>query len=508
MLYLDIPDQEDFGLARAWLDDLEEKHGINIVLEQVTTARALGDQLQYYVDNSGLLTRANQVWQTAYGLHGDYLNEDGIDTSHFEKIEGLADFTDLKLFAIDGIDTLDREDAVCGEFLESDSSPISSCEIAMNVAFIDTAWLFEDGRNQKLYDYAEKGMFTYYTPFGNSFLLGQELMHGLCSFIEGEKRIAWVVSFRVDPQGNFTIDSVKRGWAKSTKSFSYFDLTLDEASAGEYAESYAAVKEAALRLRRKGLGREDDDGVHDGNASRIFIAECMTAAYAGFAEWLDERKIPFAHRVHKFPTEPEREKLHDLISAKGIEVTPEDLIDSDKFCALYNMLGEVGERGLQRIMIMVYFGQAHFQAKEGQHMGLNVPRYARTKGATCPGILSHIQAEDARFTVEQVERFCDRANRKQAKKQEIQFIFYRLASIATALQDVGNLFSATVKEVRDDELILKLPQYPFASKVKLNITQREKLAAQSGTGSAAGRNVEVRLTGYHLDTNELRFSLR
>ena len=490
MVQMDISSDNEWGVARAWLDVLEEIHGITIILDDVPVSSALDKKLSAISNGSDLLTSSSLVWSKAFKLHGIYLDEDAICLDHFGQQTGLVDLRDLELIAIDGEETLDREDAIGGRILPNG-------EVELNIAIVDTSWLFEDGRNQDLLEYAKRGCFTYYAPHQNLYLLGQEVMHGLGSLNADEDRIAWVLSLRIDREGGIVIDSVRRSWVNTNANLAYDNLTLDPASAGEYSESYAAIVEAAMRLRYKSIGSHHAWGISNENISRIAVAETMVAAYSAFAEHLEESGRPFIRRVHKYPTPEERERLIGMIRAEGINIEDEDLTDSARFKNLLETL-RTESKGTYRVVLMTFYGRAHYQPFDGEHVGLGLERYARPKSQDWAGLFNTIQATENRFSQGDAERACWRLNRKQLLHSKIHFLYLRLTAIAKALERVGEVFTAQVRSIRGEDVSLHIPDIPLHA--VLNPRSGRQLAGPLDT-------LRVRLEGYSNKRKAIEFAL-
>lgn len=236
------------------------------------------------------------------------------------------DFTEINVFAIDGADTKDRDDAVSLKIL-----PNGNYELSVHIA--DVAHYVKEGTPIDI-DAFRKGTSYYYAGLVNP-QLPVELSNGICSLNENVIRLTKTIIIEYDKDGNVVRRELVPSYINSRKSLTYENVNKvlqGENVAGymSFKENLQEMKELAYALRKKRtyagavifnrpevrfkhdeIGKPVEVNLRYEQAAEMIIEEFMLAANNNVAEILRENNIPLVYRIHDVPS---RERLRDFLS--------------------------------------------------------------------------------------------------------------------------------------------------------------------------------------------------
>lgn len=252
-------------------------------------------------------------------------------------LKGRRDLRSRVIFTIDGADTKDIDDAISLVRTES------GYELGVHIADVSNYVRPGTELDAEAYNRAT----SVYTPGSVVPMLPRQLSNGICSLNEGVDRLCFSCLMELDQTGkvlDFTFaKAVMRSRVKGvyTEINQIYDGVADEAVRTKYAECIPSLelmrelyeKLAARRAARGCMDIETGEAKiildADGKAvdvqkiergvSEKMIEEFMLLANTSAAQLGRKLKIPFLYRVHELPDPDRVERLHDSLTAMGLD---------------------------------------------------------------------------------------------------------------------------------------------------------------------------------------------
>ena len=309
-------------------------------------------------------------------------------------IKGRRDLRDWVIFTIDGADTKDIDDAISLTRTET------GYELGVHIADVSNYVTLGSALDTEAYERAT----SVYVPGGVVPMLPRQLSNGICSLNEGVDRLCFSCLMQLDATGKVVdygfYKAVMRSRVKGV--YSEINEIYADTASNEIRVKYADCidtlglmrelydKLAARRAARGCMEIEtgeakiilDEEGkaidvkkVQRGIAEQM-IEEFMLLANTSAAKLGTKLKVPFLYRVHDLPEHDRVERLHDALTAMGLDAkfageTPTQL-------ELSKLLNDARGTALERavhINVLRSMAKAKYLSEPKGHFGLALADY-------------------------------------------------------------------------------------------------------------------------------------
>ncbi len=233
-------------------------------------------------------------------------------------------------------------------------------------------------------------------------MLPEALSNGLCSLNPHVDRLVLVCEMQVDRSGQVIRSKFYQGVMRSAARLTYTQVAailIDKDPSMRrrfqplvpYLESLYAVYQA-LRSAREKRGAMDFDAdeykivfgperkiasierVVRNDAYRL-IEECMIAANAAAARFLDRKKIPCLRRIHEGPDAEKVEELRKFLAELGLKLAGGNRPCPKDFMAVLRQAQGRPDAHLIQTLIMRTLPQAVYSPEKKPHFGLALSAY-------------------------------------------------------------------------------------------------------------------------------------
>ena len=254
-----------------------------------------------------------------------------------EDLKDRVDLTDKNIYTIDGADARDLDDAICVEKLSDD-------EYKLSVHIADVSHYVKE--NSKIDIEAIKRGTSIYTPAKVIPMLPRSLSNGICSLLEGEKRLTLSIDMLINKKGEVTYSYLYKSVICSKKKMTYDKveavLNKDKDALAEYAsyvEDIMLMQELAeiLKQKREQAGSINFDipetkFILDENLEPIdvmpyeigisngIIEEFMLIANKTVAKTFKDLDAPFIYRIHEVPDIEKLRELNETLKNMGTSI--------------------------------------------------------------------------------------------------------------------------------------------------------------------------------------------
>lgn len=253
-----------------------------------------------------------------------------------EDLEGREDLTEELMVTIDGEDARDFDDAV--SLAKEDGLYVLGVHIADVSHYVPAGTPLDKA--------AIKRGTSIYLPDRVIPMLPKSLSNGLCSLVEGEKRLTLTCRMWIDEEGEVKKHTLTESVIVSKARMTYSSVEKiitdrDEDERKKYERFVPMLDEMArlaqvLKKKRARRGALDFDTVETkvtvdengfpsevvreerGAANRL-IEEFMIVANETVAERFAEKKAPFVYRIHEAPDEEKLENLREVLHHYRVE---------------------------------------------------------------------------------------------------------------------------------------------------------------------------------------------
>lgn len=369
--------------------------------------------------------------------------------------EGVEDFQELRVFAIDPFDARDRDDAVSIEKLERGGRRLGA-----HVADV-SHYVREGGAMDR--EARARGASVYF-PDRAVPMLPPRLTGEVCSLGEGAVRRTLSVLLDFDRQGNQTGMRLVQARIRSRASLTYRGAAavlegaeIPQESEAEKARALAvtlgelSALAERLRARRMAGGSLDFDlpearfaldaegmplgvGREPRTSAHRLIEECMLAANRAVAERLAEAGGASVFRAHAPPDEEDLEGVRGILSALGVKAPPlaalkrpgglQEVFDAARGTDAERCVNFAALRSMKL---------ARYEAAPAPHFGLGFARYA------------HFTSPIRRYADICVHRRLKRLMRGDARKPPTG----RIAALCREISEKDRAAEAASREVAD-----------------------------------------------------------
>jgi ribonuclease R len=305
---------------------------------------------------------------------------------------GRVDLRHLPLVTIDGEDARDFDDAVYCQPTDRGWR--------LFVAIADVSHYVQPESALDLEAY-KRGNSVYF-PQKVVPMLPEVLSNGLCSLNPHVDRLVLVCEMQVDRGGQVIRSKFYEGVMRSAARLTYTQVAAilvdrDPALRCQFQqlvphlESLYAVYQA-LRSAREERGAIDFDAeeykivfgperkierierVVRNDAHRL-IEECMIAANAAAARFLDRKKIPYLRRIHEGPEAEKVEELRKVLAELGLKLEGGERPSPKDFMAVLRQAQGRPDAHLIQTLIMRTLPQAVYSPEKKPHFGLALLGY-------------------------------------------------------------------------------------------------------------------------------------
>jgi ribonuclease R len=310
-----------------------------------------------------------------------------------EAKQGRVDLRHLPLVTIDGEDARDFDDAVyCQQTAKG---------WRLLVAIADVSYYVQP--DCALDQEAMRRGNSVYFPKQVIPMLPEVLSCGLCSLNPHVDRLVLVCEMQIDRAGRVIRSRFYEGVMRSAARLTYTQVAAilvdrDPALRQQYQalvphleNLYAVFK--ALRQERERRGAMDFDTdeykivfgpgrkierierVVRNDAHRL-IEECMIAANATTARFLDRRKIPYLRRIHEGPDPDKVAEVRKSLAELGLQLPGGERPEPKDFMAVLKQAQGRPDAHLIQTLIMRTLPQAVYSPEKKPHFGLALEAYA------------------------------------------------------------------------------------------------------------------------------------
>ncbi len=461
-------------------------------------------------------------------------------------LAGRRDFRDQIIFTIDSADTKDIDDAI--SLIRTENG------YRLGVHIADVSHYVRPG--SALDDEAYRRATSVYTPGSVVPMLPRQLSNGICSLNEQVDRLCFSCVMALDLTGK-VIDfefckAVMRSRVKGVYSEinQIYDGTADEAVQKKYADCLDTLmlmrelyeKLVVRRAARGSLEIEtgeakiilDADGkavdvkkVERGIAEQM-IEEFMLLANTSAAKMGKKLKVPFLYRVHELPDPDRVERLHDSLTAMGLNVvfageTPTQL-------ELAKLLNDARGTGIERavhINVLRSMAKAKYLSEPKGHFGLALADYTHFTSPIrrYPDLIVHRILSEALAGANEKELtgkygdFVEEAARHTSEREVLAMVSERSADDcykAEYMADkIGQEFDGTISSVTNFGIYVELENTVEGLIHVSRLSDGEMTLANSmslvdsltGKSYRIGDPVRVKLIGVSVSAGNVDFDL-
>ncbi len=404
------------------------------------------------------------------------------------------DFSHLEFVAVDGPGTRDREDLICAEIIPG------SKRLRLHVAFIDvTPYLYPGSPLDK---YACGVGMSIYGIKSKIRTLGAEASEDEFSFVQGERRPAWVVSMDITLGGKITRSKLRRAVVMNHRSFDPESASQEVEEMGTFAPSLMLSYQAAERLFQRRLTRAEAVRLDSSSIQGVLIGESMVAAKSVIAEKLRDSGVPAVFRNHELASQECLSQLASELSTAGIKVTGEQLSDPVNVAQVLEYLNINRAFELQKRIIDLFVARSTYSPRCRGHAAIGVETYAEIKGRDAVGILNQMQLRSIRdhsyprLSRQEVARRSFARNRQGERMGNFIYEIMTLDRLHEVLSGPERLYSASIDS--NDGRIARI------SVDELGIEGVVK-NMRADTSSVKDQNLMVKLVGYSIPTRQWIF---
>lgn len=485
VVQLHIPPGRDRE-ALAWRLGLEERFGVQLILQPERVSLALSRQLGQLADERGLITMPEPVRALKINLNGRAPAPEP-RSPEIRSLGRVMDLRGLGFLTFDTVGTKEPEDALYAEALPNGS-------IKLLVSFADVSRAVPP--DSRLGRHARRAGFSLYCGDTAVPMLGEELTYDHLSLTPGAERLAWTVEMEVSPKGRITRYDFYRSMVKVAAGYTHDELESPTGRAAvRDAPMFESLQRVAQLLERRGVGYRGFLKVEPEAASDRIVGSCMVAARERIAHFFAERGVAVPFRVHGPPGARQRKNFVQAARELGIKARPSDFADPDRFSELLDTIEEHPEgRHLFYEILDAHLQRARFSRYRGPHIGAKCEQYTEIKGLrSYAGLLTQWQA-DAYFSRGEVDishtgmdREVRHLNRKARSAGQNTQRLVMLQRIEERLATEREPLEAIVEEDRRGEKLLYVPALSTLG-MPIGFVADEL---------RAGDRVTVTLAGYH-----------
>lgn len=313
-----------------------------------------------------------------------------------EDLKDRVDLTDKNIYTIDGDDAKDLDDAVCVEKLDDG-------EFKLSVHIADVSHYVHAGSN--IDREAIKRGTSVYTPGKVVPMLPRSLSNGVCSLLEGEKRLTISCDMIINEKGKVTFSTVYKSYIKSKKRMTY--AKVEEVLKGENGdrktlEEYAPFKEDIMNMyelyKVLKTAREKNGSINfdipetkfvlDENSdvldvmpynvgiSNGIIEEFMLIANKTIAKTFKDLDAPFIYRIHEVPDLEKLRELNETLKNMGTSIKGINKIHPKALAQVLDYFKETPSKyDIVSKMLLRTLKLAKYSNKPLGHFGLNFKDY-------------------------------------------------------------------------------------------------------------------------------------
>ncbi len=311
-------------------------------------------------------------------------------------LKGREDLRRLPLVTIDPVDARDHDDAV---YAHPDEDPANPGGHVVWVAIADVAAYVRAGSALDR-DAWTKGNSVYF-PDRVEPMLPERLSAGLCSLVEAQDRACLAVRMTFNAAGHKTGHRFVRGLMRSAAKLSYeqaqaaIDGAPDDKAGplldpvlrplwtayacllkGRLARQPLEISSLERRIRLNPEGQVVSIEPRASLEAHRLIEEFMIQANVAAAEELETRKVPLIYRVHDAPSREKMDQLGDFLQTLGISWAKGEPPRTERFNRLLAAVREGPHSEIVNEIVLRTQMQAHYNAENIGHFGLNLDRYA------------------------------------------------------------------------------------------------------------------------------------
>ena len=335
-------------------------------------------------------------------------------------------------------------------------------------------------------------------------MLPEILSTGLTSLNEDQDRLALVISFTVDAEGETSDPAVERAIVKNQARLSYVDVAnwLDGngpapervAHSSEQARQLKLQDEVAQRLRKLRHARgaleletiEARPVAKDGqivdleltkkNRARELIEDFMIAANTTMARFLEARGVPALRRVVK---QPERwQRIAELASTHGVTLPAEPSARAlAAFLATERTKDPIRFPDLSLSVVKLMGGGEYAVELPGKdhdgHFGLAVQDYTHS---TAPNrrfadlvtqrlMKACERGEKAPYSIDELAQIAQRCTEKASEAQRVERRMRKVAAALFLADRVGQTFDGLVTGVNENGTFVRVLAPPAEGRV-------------------------------------------
>ena len=308
-----------------------------------------------------------------------------------EAREGRTDIRDLPLVTIDGEDARDFDDAVYCERTAKGWRLLVAIADVSSYVIPGTALDAE----------AQKRGTSVYFPDRVIPMLPEILSNGLCSLNPHEDRLCMVCDMAISHDGEIVKSTFFSGLMNSHARFTYTDvaamLSGNRALRSKHRALLPHVEELHSLYKAFRRAREDRSAIDfetqeskivfgEGkkidrivpvvrNDAHKLIEECMLAANASAAKFLEKNKLPHLVRVHEGPGAEKLADLRTLLGRLGLALGGAEKPEPKDYARLIDEIHGRPDEHLIQTVLLRSLSQAVYSPEQKGHFGLALGQY-------------------------------------------------------------------------------------------------------------------------------------
>jgi hypothetical protein len=442
--------------ALAWRLGLEERFGVQLILQPERASFSLGRQLAQIADKDGLIRVVEPVRALKTNFHGRVPQPEG-PALNPSPLGQVMDLRAIPFVMYDSEATHDPEDALFAERL-SDGS------YRLFVAFADASRSVPP--TSKLARYARRAAYSLYHDRATVPMLGGAHTWDDLALRVGQERLAWTVEILINPKGKIAHYDFYRAVIKVAVAYTHADFGAAPSGPDPRADPmFEPLERVAAILERRWAGFRGLLSGEPETPSHRIVEACMVAARERIAHFFVARGIAVPFRVHGPPGRRQRSQFVEAARALGVAAEHDDFITPQRFAGLLSRIeGHPDGRHLFHEILDAHLNRARFSRHRGPHVGAKCEQYTEIKGLrTYAGLLTQWQADHyfamgkPLFSHAAMDREVRHLNRKSRSFPQQMQRLAMLQRIEERLEDARSPLEAIVEEDRSGKLVLYVP---------------------------------------------------
>ncbi len=386
-------------------------------------------------------------------------------------------------------------------------------------------------------------------------MLPEALSNGLCSLNPHVDRLVLVCEMLVNQDGRVIRSKFYEGVMRSAARLTYTQVAAilvghDQALRQRYQDLVPHLENLygvyqALRKERERRGAMDFDTdeykiifgpgrkierieqVVRNDAHRL-IEECMIAANAAAARFLDRRKIPYLRRIHESPDPDKVAEVRQYLAELGLKLAGGERPSPKDFMAVLRQAQRRPDAHLIQTILLRTLPQAVYSSEKKAHFGLALDAYAHYTSPIrrYPDLLVHRairhalhggRAEESAYSEPVLKSIGEHCSMTERRADEANWDVVAWLKCEYMQDKVGEVFQGVISAVTSFGFFVELKEIFVEGLVHVSTLGQDfyhfdpirhcLIGERTGARFAIGDLVEVKVAKVNLDERKIDLEL-